>query len=116
MKDLVLYSVFILIAALVVPRLNKKQLEFFNHFIIRLLFLVAIVYYSLRDQVAALLIAIIFVSLIYNLNKYKIKKTFDITLELAHEQHKKESPDASFGEVDTSMIFKPRPDMGTNTL
>jgi hypothetical protein len=116
MKDLLLYSILILTSALVVPRLNRKQLEFFNHFTIRLTFLLGIVFLSMKDPVASLLLTIVFVSLVYNLNRYKIRKTFDISLELMHEQHKKESPDSSFSEVDTSLIFKPGPNMGTNKV
>lgn len=114
--ELILYGILILISSLVVPRLSKKQLEFFNHVAFRLLFLVGIVYLGMKDPVAALLLTVVFVSLVYNLNRYKIKKTFDISLELAHEQHKRESPGPQFEEVDTSLIFKPAPNMGSNEI
>jgi hypothetical protein len=114
--EFILYGILILISSLVIQRLTKKQLEFFNHAIFRFLFLVGIVYLGMKDPVASLLLTVVFVSLVYNLNRYKIKKTFDISLELMHEQHKKESPGPQFEEVDTSLIFKPSSNMGSNEI
>ena len=115
-KLLVLYSILILISGLIVPRLNKKQLELANSFVVRLIMISLIVYLGTREPVSALLIMVMFVSLVYHLNRYKMKKTFDISLEVMHEQHQKENPGPDFQEVDMNLIYHPNQDMGTNLL
>lgn len=116
-QDLLFYVILILITSLFIPRMNKKQIELANHIVVRALLLGAIVYTGLiKKPVMALLLTVVFVSLVYHLNKYKIKKTFDISLEIMHQQHKKESPGPQFEEVDTTLMYTPSSQMGTNTV